>query len=75
MSEFHREDRYIVIKRSDMEKSPLHIRRAFSFACRELHDSMLSNGAKARQYLVIESDWPEYDSTCQAIESRFRSAE
>jgi hypothetical protein len=70
MSEFQREDRYIVIKRSDIEKAPADLRRNFYGQCRKLHDSMLTNGAPARSFLVIESDWPEYEPTWQMIEDR-----
>jgi hypothetical protein len=67
---FRREDRYIVIKRNDMEKASADIRRSFSGQCRKLHDSMLISGAPARMFLVIESDWPEYEPAWQMIERR-----
>lgn len=69
-NEFQREDRYIVIKRSDMDKAPTDLVRSFSVQCRKLHDSMLTAGAPARSYLVIESDWPEHDPAWQMIEQR-----
>ena len=67
---FRREDRYIVIKRTDMEKVPTHLRRNFSGRCRALHEQMLISGAPARSFLVIESDWPEYEPVWQMIERR-----
>lgn len=70
MSDFHREDRYIVIKRSDMDKATGASLRGFKGACRSLHDSMLGNGAPARSFLVIEGDWPEYEPVWQMIEAR-----
>ena len=70
MSEFHREDRYIVIKRTDMDKASGVSLRVFKGACRSLHDSMLINGAPARSFLVIEGDWPEYEPVWQMIEAR-----
>lgn len=70
MSEFQREDRYIVIKRSDMEKLPIDVRRNFSGRCRNFYEQMLIAGAPARSFLVIESDWPEYEPAWQMIEDR-----
>jgi len=70
MSEFHREDRYIVIKRSDMGKADVASLGGFNWAFRNLNDSMLGNGAPARSFLVIESDWPEYKPVWQMIEAR-----
>ncbi|MEE3929695.1 hypothetical protein V2I84_05390 [Pseudomonas viridiflava] len=69
-NEFRREDRYIVIKNTDADKASPETRRAFSVACRKLHDSMLTRGAPARSFLVIESDWPEYEPTWAEIEAR-----
>ena len=67
---FLREDRYIVIKRSDMEKLPIDQRRNFAGRCRALHEQMFIAGAPARSVLVIESDWPEYEPVWQMIERR-----
>ncbi|MFJ7792279.1 hypothetical protein [Pseudomonas sp. NPDC096950] len=67
---FRREDRYIVIKRSDMEKLPADVRRNFSGRCRRFYEQMLIAGAPARSFLVIESDWPEYEPSWQMIERR-----
>jgi hypothetical protein len=70
MSDFQREDRYLVIKYSDMEKLPNDVRRNFSGRCRSFYEQMLIAGAPARSFLVIESDWPEYDPAWQMIERR-----
>jgi hypothetical protein len=70
MSEFRREDRYIVIKYSDMEKLPRDVRRNFSGRCRSFYEQMLIAGAPARSFLVVESDWPEYEPAWQMIERR-----
>lgn len=67
---FQREDRYIVIKRSDMENLPIDQRRNFAGPCRALHEQMFIAGAPARSFLVIESDWPEYEPVWQMIERR-----
>lgn len=67
---FQREDRYFVIKYSDMENLPSGVRRNFSGRCRNFYEQMLIAGAPARSFLVIESDWPEYAPVWQMIERR-----
>ncbi|MFV9651965.1 hypothetical protein ACK129_25125 [Pseudomonas citrulli] len=53
MSEFKIEDRYIVIKRSDLAKHHPKEREILGHA-------LTAIGKPLRQYVVIESDWPEY---------------
>lgn len=62
---FQREDRYIVIKRSDLKKVPVNYRS-------HLVEPMLSLLAHLprRECLVIESDWPEFEPAWAAIEAR-----
>ncbi|EKT4522754.1 hypothetical protein QEM13_001997 [Pseudomonas putida] len=64
-TEFKREDRYIVIKRSDLANVPVNYRSS-------LVEPMLSllSHLPSRECLVIESDWPEYEPTWAAIEAR-----
>ena len=64
-NEFQREDRYIVIKRSDLKKVPVNYRSA-------LVDPMFSllSHLPHRECLVIEGDWPEYEPAWAAIEAR-----
>jgi hypothetical protein len=62
---FQREDRYIVIKRSDLKKVPVSYRSSlvdpmFSLLCH----------LPRRECLVIESDWPEYEPYWHMIERR-----
>jgi hypothetical protein len=63
--EFQREDRYIVIKRKDLEKVPASYRK-------DLVDPLpwLQVHLPHREYLVIESDWPEYEQAWAMIEAR-----
>jgi hypothetical protein len=63
--EFKREDRYIVIKRSDLKRVPVNYRSA-------LVDPMFSllSHLPRRECLVIEGDWPEFEPTWAAIEAR-----
>lgn len=67
---FHREDRYNVIKYTDLDKLSHAERRAVSGFLRRIHESVLREGAPARSFLVIESDWPEYEPVWQMIERR-----
>lgn len=65
MSEFKREDRYIVIKRNDLKKVPVSYRSS-------LVDPMFSllSHLPHRECLVVESDWPEYEPVWRMIERR-----
>ncbi|UVE47574.1 hypothetical protein KS461_09885 [Pseudomonas chlororaphis] len=70
MSEFQREDRYIVIKRSDLDKmSPLDRDVALS-NLEHVAALLFGWNAPERKCLVIESDWPEYEPAWQMIERR-----
>lgn len=60
---FQREDRYIVIKRSDLAKRHPKDREM-------LQHALWAIGRSPREYLVIESDWPEYEPAWQMIERR-----
>ena len=64
-----REDRYIVIKRSDLETIPnRQVVNAFLASLAEV--SAHSCRIPQRQFLVIESDWPEHEPAWQMIERR-----
>ena len=65
MSEFQRENRYLVLKRKDLEKLPRRITDPLNFWLEE-NARHLPN----RQYVVIESDWPEYEVAFKLIEAR-----
>jgi seryl-tRNA synthetase len=67
--EFQREDRYIVIKRKDLDTAfRSDVRQQFYTALHRLncHDVLIPQ----RKFLVIESDWPEYEIVWQMIEAR-----
>jgi hypothetical protein len=71
--EFEREDRYVVIKRSDLETIPNRpVVHEFLAALAEV--SAHSCRIPQRRFLVIESDWPEYEPTWAAIERRMTGA-
>jgi hypothetical protein len=67
--ELRREDRYIVIKRKDLDTVfRSDVREQFYTALHRLncHDVLIPQ----RKFLVIESDWPEYEIVWQMIEAR-----
>lgn len=64
-STFQREDRYIVIKRSDLESATVYKQVDFHLALESLSGELPN-----RDCLVIESDWPEYEPAWQMIVRR-----
>lgn len=68
-SNFLREDRYIVIKRSDVDTFWRDdVREQFMSALERLNEHHVRT--PQRQFLVIESDWPEYEPAWHMIERR-----
>ena len=73
MSQFELEDRYLVIKRSDMNLVPDNYRRNFIGRIRSFCAQLFIAGAPKREYLVLESDWPEYQVALDSIKKRMES--
>jgi hypothetical protein len=72
MSSFNRENRYIVVNRSDLDKlykDPNKYATTFGHAL-----ALIAPHLPKRQFLVIESDWPEYEPVWQMIEQRMSGA-
>lgn len=70
-TEFKREQRYYVLKLSDIHGSvSLADLLYLDKIARTVADRRAQEGKEQREYLVIESDWPEYEPTWQAIEAR-----
>jgi len=67
-NEFIREERYIVFKMSDLGNSLKgdEIRRL----AREYAEQRRLKGKKPLECVVVEKDWPEYEPTWKAIETR-----
>jgi len=65
VSEFKREDRFIVLKRTDLEVLNRFQKAALAVALEEIEDHL-----PARQYVVVESDWPEYEIVWNMIQAR-----
>lgn len=67
MSDFNREDRYFVFKRSDVPASAIPTLESL----RDSADVLRSlKGKLPLVCVVVESDWPEYEKTWQMIEDR-----
>lgn len=67
-NQFKRESRYLVIKYGDLEKlynEPKTYGPTFGHAL-----ALVRPHLPKREFLVIESDWPEYEPTWRAIEAR-----
>lgn len=69
---FNREQRYIVIKMSDLAATMLsHSQlRTLGDICAGVHATRERAGKPPLDCVVVESDWPEYEPTWQAIERR-----
>lgn len=65
MSDFNREDRYIVIKRKDLNVVPFAALQSFLE-----HLGALASFLPQREFVVVESDWPECEQVWRMIEAR-----
>lgn len=72
MSDFKREERYIVIKLTDLKDAPLSNmeRNVLDDVCRHVNEYRQEAGKAPFECVVVESDWPEYEPTWAAIEAR-----
>lgn len=74
-SDFQRENRYIVLKISDYNQALSHAEISLLAALTEKVDNYRrKQGKDILQAVVVEHDWPEYESVWQAIEERVRNA-
>lgn len=62
--EFRREERYIVIKRKHLQPRQLEALAAYIQSLR----------IRPIEAVVVESDWPEYETVWNMIENRFTGA-
>lgn len=66
-----REYRYMVFKLKDIQFSLTREERGFlKHLAGKVHDYRLGEGKAPLECVVVESDWPEYESTWKAIEKR-----
>ena len=70
MSEFKRERRYIIFKLTDCDAVGPKMR----YQVQALSDTVAwfreRNGKQTLECVVVESDWPEYEPTWEAIKQR-----
>jgi hypothetical protein len=64
---FKREDRYIVFKKSDLNDEQLRVLNNWR---RTVTSQRLATGKDVLTTVVVESDWPEYEPTWDAIQTR-----
>jgi len=81
---FKREDRYIVLKISDVRDMLSHATES-EYTCvaedienleriaMHVVDSRAKQGKPPLKCVVVESDWPEYEAVFKAIEQRVQS--
>lgn len=60
MTEFKREERYLVLKLKDLSPG----------AAQHIREYVAARNLPNRQYVVVESDWPEYELVWAMIEAR-----
>ena len=75
-TKFKREERYLVFKLSDVEEHFTPGERQQLARLAEVQRVGRSEGGKPLlECVVVESDWPEYEPTWQAIEARVTGAQ
>ena len=75
-NEFKREERYLVFKLSDVEAHFTFSERQQLARLAEIQRVGRSESGKLLlECVVVESDWPEYGPTWQAIETRVTGAQ
>ncbi len=70
MSEFKKEDRYIVIKRKELAVLDSHDQKQLNTILNKMADARAFKGKPPLECVVVESDWPIYDMVWDAV-SRF----
>lgn len=75
MTDFRREERYVVLKVSDIVKHLSDTDKTYlADICCAIESARESEGKRRMECVVVESDWPEYEPTWAAIESRMSAA-
>lgn len=72
MSDFKREDRYLVLKRRDIRNSLTELEQHLlhSIAAKVHQYRTQTMGKEPLHCVVVQKDWPEYEPTWKAIEDR-----
>lgn len=80
MNEFKREERYIVIKLSDLKLAQEYDYidaddvDNFNYVCDGVARARFIAGKSLLHCVVVESDWPEYEAVWAMIEARVNNA-
>jgi hypothetical protein len=74
MAEFKRENRYVVIKRSDLKVLTPAEQKILDTLLDVIYIGRIDNFKPPLSCVVVESDWPEYEPTWAAIQKRVDSA-
>lgn len=71
VEEFRREDRYVVLKRTDLERhaTPAQL-RDLERTCGMVRAGRVTEGKRINSYVVVADDWPEYKETWAKIQAR-----
>lgn len=67
---FQKEDRYVVLKRKDLERLSPSTRAVLASVLKMIQQDLNSVGVPDRKYVVVESDWIEYDVVWNMIQAR-----
>lgn len=69
--EFRREDRYVVLKRTDLERhaTPAQLRE-LERTCEMVRAGRMTEGKLLNSYVVVADNWPEYEETWAKIQAR-----
>lgn len=70
MSQFIREDRYLVLKRSDIAALSTALQERLFDIASIIHSNRLAAHKQPLQCVVVEHDWPEYEVVWKLIEDR-----
>ncbi len=74
MSYFKREDRYLVLKKSDIEHLLNRRMQAdLKYIAATVDTGRLNENRGSLDCVVVEADWPEFEPTWQAIKDRVNS--
>lgn len=70
MTKFMREQRYLVLKGTDMECLGATEKQILQHICNKVDYSRMQRGKNPLECVLIERDWPEYEVVWKMIEDR-----
>jgi len=71
---FHREDRYLILKRKDLEKYLTEEDKIqLNFIRSKVFVGRREEGKEPMNAVVVEQDWPEFETVWSMIEKRVES--